>query len=108
VRRGRLKRGPGRAGERGGRQVGREKGKRKATVQLAKSNTCISRDPKITKFLLKQDHTTKNILQQQTLKKTSKIAHNNSSKTAVFKLSKNFMAQQRHPKIEEKYLKIII
>jgi hypothetical protein len=57
---------------------------------------------------LKQDHTTKNIIQQQTLKKASKIARNNSSKTAYFKLSKNFMARQRHPKIEEKYLKIII
>jgi hypothetical protein len=76
--------------------------------QLQNSNKNTSRAPKITKLLLKQDHTTKNVMQQQTLKKMSKIAHNNSSKTAVFKLSKNFMARQRHPTIAEKYLKIII
>jgi hypothetical protein len=82
--------------------------KERQRFNLQKSNTCISRAPKITKFLLKQDHTTKNIMQQQTLKKTSKIAHNKSYNTAVFKLSKNFMARQRHPKIEEKHLKLII
>jgi hypothetical protein len=47
-------------------------------------------------------------MQQQTLKNKSRIAHNKSSKTAVFKLSKNFMARRRHPKIEEKYQKITI
>jgi hypothetical protein len=76
--------------------------------QIQNSNKNTSRAPKITKFLLKQDHATKNIMQQQTLKKTSNIAHKKSYKTAVFKHSKNFMARHRHPKIEEKYLKLII
>jgi hypothetical protein len=68
--------------------------------QLQNSNKNTSQAPKIIKFLLKQDHTSKNIMQQQTLKKTSQIAHNKSYKSAVFKLSKNFMARQIHPKIE--------
>jgi hypothetical protein len=84
---------------------GRKENTRKGKAQLQKPKNGTSRAPKFTKFLLKQDHTTKNIMQQQTLKKTSKIAHNNSSKTAVFKLSKNFMARDRHLKIEENMYK---
>jgi hypothetical protein len=67
--------GPGRTEERGRRQTGgavRREKRRKATVQLTKSKTCIFRAPKITKFLLKQYHTTKNIIQQQTPKKYAK------------------------------------
>jgi hypothetical protein len=58
TRREALTRGPGRAEERGRRQTGgagRSEKRRKATVQLTKLKTCISRAPKITKFLLKQD-----------------------------------------------------
>jgi hypothetical protein len=61
-----LTRGPGRAEERGRRQTGgagRREKRRRATVQLTKSKTCISLAPKITKFLLRQDHATKNIMQ---------------------------------------------
>jgi hypothetical protein len=47
-------------------------------------------------------------MQQQTLKNASRIAHNKSSNTAVSKLSQNFMARRKHPKIEEKYLQITI
>jgi hypothetical protein len=88
--------------------AGRKENTRKWKAQLQKSKTGTSRAPKFTKFLLKQDHTTKNIMQKQTLKKALNIARNNSSKTAVFKLSKNFMARKRHLKIEEKYLQITI
>jgi hypothetical protein len=41
-------------------------------------------------------------MQQQTLKKLLNIAHKNSKNPAVFKLSKNFMAWDKHQKIEKK------
>jgi hypothetical protein len=47
-------------------------------------------------------------MQPLELKNLLWIVHKNSNKIAVFNVSKNFMARQRHPKIEEKYLKIII
>jgi hypothetical protein len=54
------------------------------------------RAPKFTKILPELDLTTKNMIKCQTLKNPINIAHSNSSKTAVFKLSKNFMARERH------------
>jgi hypothetical protein len=48
----------------------------------------------------------KNTVQQQKLKKLLRIAHKNSNKTAVFKISKNFMAQDKHNKISKKIFKI--
>jgi hypothetical protein len=85
--RGRLTRGPGRT--RGGLErltggAGKGKNTRKRRSKFPNSKTTISRDPKFTKFLLKQDHSTKNIMQPLELKKLSNIAHNNSSNTAVF------------------------
>jgi hypothetical protein len=76
--------------------------------QIQKSKPATSRGPKFSKFLLEQDDTTKNTMQQQTLKKPLNIGHKNSTSPAVFKLSKNFMAQKRQLKIEEKYLQFTI
>jgi hypothetical protein len=77
---------------------------RKGKAQHQKSKNGTSQASKFTKILPKLDLTTKNIMKQQTLKTPSKIAHNSSSNTAVFKPSKNFMARKMHLKIEEKYL----
>jgi hypothetical protein len=85
-RRGWLTRRPGRAGRAGAAgRWGRVEGKYpKIKAQIQKSKIGTSWAPKFTKFLPKQDHTTKNIMQQQTLKNPLSIAHNNSSKIAVF------------------------
>jgi hypothetical protein len=77
---------------------------RERKPQLQKSKIATSRAPKFAKFLPELDLTTKNTMQQQTLKKPLNIGHKNSNNPAVFKLFKNFMARQRHLKIEEKYL----
>jgi hypothetical protein len=77
-------------------------------VQLSNSKTGTSRASKIAKLLLEQDQTTQNIMQEQELKNLLRIAHRNSNKTAIFKASKNFMAQAKHHKIEKKYVQSTI
>jgi hypothetical protein len=77
--------------------------KRKAMNQLPNSKTSTSRAPKIAKNLLEQVQTTKNTIEQQELEKLLRFAHRNSNKTAVFKVSMNFMARDKHHKIEKKY-----
>jgi hypothetical protein len=47
-------------------------------------------------------------MQQQKLKNLLRIAHKNSNNTAVFKISKTFMAQDKHKKISKKYSKFTI
>jgi hypothetical protein len=50
---------------------------------------------------VEEDHTTKNTMQQLTLKSLLKIAHKNSRKAIVFQFFKNFMARVKYPKIEK-------
>jgi hypothetical protein len=76
--------------------------------QIQKSKTATSWAPKIVKNLLELDHTTKNTMQQQTLKNPLNIGHKNSNNPTVFKLSKNFMARKRLLKIDKQYLQITI
>jgi hypothetical protein len=95
--------------ERGGRQVGPRGGEKKK----GNGSTCKIKNMHLPSFKIHQNFTEARSHYQEynsitNTQKDVKIAHNNSSKTAVFKLSKNFMARQRHPKIGEKYLKIII